>query len=209
MCSTSVNQARRFECVLENSEVTNTVVGLLKSFEEVSFLQWGEKEVYIETKSRRTVSYFSKQSFHLKLVHISLGCSISKKDVVGSHGEPMNVRQLSLASKKMSTPDKLRIVFDHIRETKTVPDLTEDVSAIVNKQEFDKVITAAKVLNRSEEYVFQPRPWQQQALSLIYGQDSRTVLWIFDFDGNSGKTELGKFLRFKNNYQKLPTGEYQ
>ena len=118
------------------------------------------------------------------------------------------IRRNLIKDPKLSTPEKLRMVFRHVLETKETPDLSEDVDAIISKSDFDKVITAAKMKIQTSEYSLVLRPWQKKALTTIYNQEKRTVTWVFDFDGNSGKTELSKYLRFKNNFQKLSSGMF-
>lgn len=51
-------------------------------------------------------------------------------------------------------------------------------------------------------------PWQQQALDLLSEQDDRTVLWVYDSVGNTGKTYLSHHLDFKLNYQSFMGGKY-
>lgn len=207
MASPQFYQSRRFECVIENGIVLDTVVNLLKLDVEVSFLKWSETVIYVEVRVKKTVSYFKKFHSALELVRTCGLSSIPEEDVKGTHGVPMIARNLTTSS-KLSTPEKLRMVFKQVLETKETPDLSEDVDAIINKSDFDKVITAAKRKNRTAEYSLVLRQWQKKALTAIYGQEKREILWIFDFDGNSGKTELSKYLRFKCNFHKLPSGMY-
>ncbi len=47
---------------------------------------------------------------------------------------------------------------------------------------------------------------KKKVVQLLEEQTNRSVLWVFDYDGNTGKTELGKFLMFKKNYQVLVPG---
>lgn len=41
------------------------------------------------------------------------------------------------------------------------------------------------------------RPWQEEVTLLLEGQNDRQVLWIYDAEGNHGKTFLGKYLLSK------------
>ena len=68
------------------------------------------------------------------------------------------------------------------------------------------MIIVAKSKIQAMDYNFTLRPWQQKVLSLLYDQGNRTVLWVFDFEGKSGKTELSKYLNYKLNFQKIPAG---
>ena len=47
------------------------------------------------------------------------------------------------------------------------------------------------------------RKWQKEALEKIRIQ-RHELLWIFDFDGNSGKTYFGKYLTNNENFEQLP-----
>ena len=112
-----------------------------------------------------------------------------------------------------SKRQKLQCVFDSVRETGRVPDLSEDVTAIVHKKTFDKVIRAAAELNRKEEATgayssFVLRAWQEKVVEDLENQNNRTVLWVFDFDGKTGKTELANYLCAIMDFQKLSPGNY-
>lgn len=202
-------QSRRFECAYQDATVDfNYLPNVLKSDENVSFVKWTREVIYIETKTRKTVSYFTAMyPALLSLIQCVKATTITDDVEIGKFGTPLDTRQIRCNSQKaVSTPEKLRLLYNHIRETKEVPDLSEDVTAILNKTDFDKVITAAKRKNTAQQYTLNLRPWQKEVLKELYAQGSRTVLWVFDFDGNSGKTELSKYLRYKCNYQKLPPG---
>lgn len=60
--------------------------------------------------------------------------------------------------------------------------------------------------NAREHFELALRPWQRQVITLLHEQNSRHILWVFDYDGNTGKTQLGKYLMFKMNYQVLACG---
>ena len=110
--------------------------------------------------------------------------------------------------KSASKRQKLQYVFDSVRETGQVPDLSEDVAAILHKKTFDKVIRAAAELNRKEKATeiyssFILRAWQEKVVADLEDQSNRTVLWVFDFDGKTGKTELANYLCAQKGLQKL------
>ena len=44
-------------------------------------------------------------------------------------------------------------------------------------------------------------------VQLIEEQNDRQVLWVLDYNGDSGKSELGKFLLYKKNFQILTPGK--
>lgn len=43
------------------------------------------------------------------------------------------------------------------------------------------------------------RPWQSECLATVKKQDDRKILWIFDADGNNGKTKLCKEMALHHN----------
>lgn len=64
---------------------------------------------------------------------------------------------------------------------------------------------ASFVQNENFEIIL--RPWQLEVGNLLSVQTSRELLWVFDFDGNSGKTEMARYLQRNKNFQKLPIGK--
>ena len=206
MATTKSIQSRRFECALSSIDGITILTSMLEKDLGISFFQWTSDKIYIESKVKKTISYFTKQYPVLELLRTVGETSITEKDVIGKHGIPISAPNTRKNKDTQSTPEKLQKLFSHVRETKEIPDLNEDISAIVNKTEYGKVITAAKRKNRMDEYHITLRIWQKMVLAEIYNQEDRKILWVFDFDGNSGKTELSKYLRFKNCFQKLPSG---
>ena len=209
MASQTQLQSRRFECAYEDQSVDfNYIPNILKSDVNVSFVKWAKDTVYMETKTRKTVSYFiAMYPAFLSLIRCCKVSSITEDKVLGVYGTPLDTRQIRSEHKHLNTPEKLRLLYNYIRETKEVPDLSEDINAILNKGDYDKVITAAKRKNSAQQYSLNLKLWQKEVLKELNGQHERKVLWVFDFDGNSGKTELSKYLRYKCNYQKLPPGK--
>ena len=82
---------------------------------------------------------------------------------------------------------------------KRIDNFRYDITSNIKKTDFDKVIM---------ENNLQLRAWQKKVLSLTLNQNNRTVLWVFDSQGNSGKTELSSFLKYNHNFQKLPAGMF-
>lgn len=53
------------------------------------------------------------------------------------------------------------------------------------------------------------RPWQQEAMDLLAVQNDREILWIADFEGETGKSFLTQFLSISFGYQILGSGKFQ
>lgn len=53
------------------------------------------------------------------------------------------------------------------------------------------------------------RPWQQTAMDLLSAQNDREILWIADFEGETGKSFLTQFLSISFGYQILGSGKFQ
>ncbi len=205
----SVSQTRRFECVLENFQSIQTISALLATDLEVSFLKWSEDSIYIETKNRKVLTYFTKRYNLLANIRLLFtASSIGEKNLKGQHGTPMKTRYVLPEKPGQTTPDKLKVLFHYVRDAKETPDLSEDITAIVNCGDFNKVITAAKMKNMAEDYSLILRPWQKKVVQELSFQGDRQVLWVFDFDGGSGKSELVEYLELKLNYQLLPPGKF-
>ena len=68
----------------------------------------------------------------------------------------------------------------------------------------DKRYSTIQFLNNFNMEIQQLKPWQQDAMDKIRYQGNKELMWIFDFDGNSGKTKLGHHLVFFEGVQSLP-----
>jgi hypothetical protein len=77
---------------------------------------------------------------------------------------------------------------------------------MVYREKYQTVMTSALMENAKEDYNLILRPWQKKVLNLLVDQGDRRVLWVWDYDGNSGKSELCKFLMMKMDFQLLPPG---
>lgn len=51
------------------------------------------------------------------------------------------------------------------------------------------------------------RPWQQQCLALLKSECDRSIFWIYDTDGNVGKTAFCKYLYMTNNIMYITGGK--
>ena len=54
-------QSCRFQCCVSDRDILNNMVEKLKSDkEEITYLKWSSDVIYIETRNRKTLSYFKK-----------------------------------------------------------------------------------------------------------------------------------------------------
>ena len=179
---------------------------MLKKDENVSYCKFSDSFVYLETKTKKSLSYFVKKYASLQLIRVC-DCNIPQANNVSEFGKPMVVSKRNGVSSKLTLAEKLDSTYRYVLENKRTPEnLEDDVTAMINKTDFNKVINVAKRKIRAMEYDIELRPWQKKVLSLTSDQNNRTILWVFDFQGNSGKTELSKFLKYKRNFQKIPAG---
>jgi len=62
---------------------------------------------------------------------------------------------------------------------------------------------------KAEFLQWTPRPWQSQLMNRLTQQpDNRTIIWIEDTIGNTGKSELGEYMELTHGYQTLKGGSY-
>ena len=198
-------QSRRFQSLVP-PQAMFSLCKMLETNTFVSFYKWSEKEIYLEVNVKKTPGYFKNGYPALELIRIVSIGTIPDSEIKGEHGHPMETRQISKEAKALSTPEKLKQIYKTVREEKVIPNLTEDVEAMLNKKEYEIVINNAIIQNYNETYDITLRPWQRKALAKINGQNSREILWIFDFNGNTGKTEFNNFLEVKQNFQNLSPG---
>jgi hypothetical protein len=198
-------QSHRFECVLSDSNLLFSTVEKLKlDKEEISYLKWSTSALYIETKNKKTLAFFKKHYSHLELIHICETSSISVDMVIGEYGIAKPIR--ISAQKKTGDREKFNSLFLEIRETKVIPNLQEDIDHILDQSSYEKVFQRAKKLNFMENYSLNLRPWQKKVLSSLSSQSNRQILWVFDLNGNSGKSKLAEYLEFKNSYYGILPG---
>ncbi len=69
-----------------------------------------------------------------------------------------------------------------------------------DKDEIDDTTYMSKLALQFDKAML--RPWQTEAINLYLAQDDRTILWIYDKTGNTGKSWLTKYIyvKFKNVY---------
>ena len=207
MFSIAQVQSRHFICDFNTPQHVLFVVEMLKLDENVSYIKWSDSYIYVETKLKKTVTYFVVRYNHLALIRVCQDYVFPQANNVSEFGKPMIKRKGPNSSGKLTLAEKLDSTFRYVLENKKTPEnLGDDIAAIINKTDFDKVINVAKSRIRAMEYNITLRPWQQKVLSLLYDQDNRTVLWVFDCEGKSGKTELSRYLKYKLNFQKIPAG---
>jgi hypothetical protein len=174
--------------------------------EEITYLKWSSDVIYIETRNRKTLSYFKKHYHQLENIEICDSPSIEISKVLGEIGSAKTVR-LS-AQKKSGEREKLNSLFIEIRETKIIPDLREDIDHILDQSSYEKVFQRAKRLNFMENYSLNLRPWQKEVIKLLNNQSERQILWVFDLNGNSGKSKLAEYLEFKKSYYGILPGKH-
>lgn len=124
--------------------------------------------------------------------------------IVERHGVPMRV--VNPSGPKKTQVEELQVAYSKVRSDNAPPDFTGDISYMVNRDKYDAVMAQALFDNAREHFELALRPWQRQVINLLHEQNSRHILWVFDYDGNTGKTQLGKYLMFKMNYQVLACG---
>ena len=171
----------------------------------VSFACMSKLNVYVELKQRRTLHSFKASLLANNLpdeLEIAAYNSIAESDVVGEpYGKPMS------RVKKPDSVDSSKIspaaIYQHVRYFKEAPDLGDIYLSAAVKAEVDAAICAARLKNQEEEYSLNLFPWQSKAVQIVSELSDRKVLWIFDKDGGSGKTELLKYFKFKLGFQYL------
>jgi hypothetical protein len=108
--------------------------------------------------------------------------------------------------KEMKQGERLLEAYKKVRCDGIPPDMTGNIDFMVYPEKYEAVMTNALMENAKEDYNLILRPWQKKVLNLLVDQGDRRVLWVWDYDGNSGKSELCKFLMMKRGFQLLSPG---
>jgi hypothetical protein len=196
-------QSRRFQCVYQHGGSLIAAFNLLKSLPTVSFASRSDRVVYMETVSKRRISFFSSMSDLFLDAECVSHCSMKAEDVIESFGKAMR----AAARAQGNQPQHLVSLYNQVREGEVPLNFTGDIDYIVNKDKYELVISNAYMDNSRQSYSLNLRPWQRCVVNALSTQNDRTVLWVFDYDGNSGKTELSHYLMYKLNYQILKAAE--
>lgn len=196
-------QSRRFQCVYQHGGSLIAAFNLLKSLPTVSFASRSDRVVYMETVSKRKISFFSSMSDLFLDAECVSHCSNKAEDVIESFGKAMR----AAARAQGNQPQHLVSLYNQVREGEVPLNFTGDIDYIVNKDKYELVISNAYMDNSRQSYSLNLRPWQRCVVNALSTQNDRTVLWVFDYDGNSGKTELSHYLMYKLNYQILKAAD--
>ncbi|XP_045036772.1 uncharacterized protein LOC123477476 [Daphnia magna] len=128
---------------------------------------------------------------------------ILNNDIIEKIGVPMRVFK---HVERRSQGEELLDVYRKVRADRTLPDFTGNVNFMVNREKYEAVMAHAILENAKENYNLVLRPWQSNVVQIAGQQCNRNVLWVWDYDGNSGKTELAWFFMMKMRYQLLTPG---
>jgi hypothetical protein len=82
-------QSRRFQCVYQHGGSLIAAFNLLKSLPTVSFASRSDRVVYMETVSKRRISFFSSMSDLFLDAECVSHCSMKAEDVIESFGKAM------------------------------------------------------------------------------------------------------------------------
>jgi hypothetical protein len=108
-----------------------------------------------------------------------------------------------LAAKKKAKPQLAEFVDAVIaRDTASV---WREPGFILHKRciyEVAEMVSSAKRLSdmKAEFAEFHLRPWQQQCMDLLAEQNKRQVLWVYEHEGNIGKTTFARYLISEHKY---------
>lgn len=70
----------------------------------------------------------------------------------------------------------------------------EKIDRIAKHKKYDAILALHRLCD------FHPFPWQEECIKLLDIQTDRQVLWIFDQEGNTGKTTMAKYFMSNHNY---------
>lgn len=126
-------------------------------------------------------------------------CPFGLEDVVEKRGRPMKI----FTRTKGAAPEHLSTLYSQVKEEEIPLNFTGDIHYMLNKEKYETVISNANLEIMRESYCLHLRPWQVMVVNDLYHQDDRSILWVFDFNGNTGKSELSRYLMMKLNYQVL------
>ena len=158
-------QSRRFICEFNFSpQSIASVTEMLKKDENVLYCKFSDSFVYLETKTKKSLSYFVKKYASLQLIRVC-NCNIPQANNVSEFGKPMVVSKRNGVSSKLTLAEKLDSTYRYVLENKRTPEnLEDDVTAMINKTDFNKVINVAKRKIRAMEYDLELRPWKKSPI---------------------------------------------
>jgi hypothetical protein len=139
---------------------------------------------------------------------VATGCRFYSSDVIEQKGVSLRVVLPDSSSIRSEPPEEkmFAAIYKKVRLDSSPPDFTGNVHFMLNRDKYQSVMTYALVENAKEEFDLTLRPWQKMVVKKLEEQCDRKILWVFDYDRNSGKTRLGHYLMMKKNYQILFPG---
>lgn len=186
----------------ENQEPKNVITYMCLG-EEIGEQGTPHIQGYIELKKRMTLKSLKKwigvPTIHWEISKGSAQQNIeycSKDNKVFTTGDPM----------KQGKRNDLESMVDAIKEGVTDQELIEQHTKTFAK--YHKFADRVRTTFRNEENRKKMKEaidkvelyeWQENALDKLYDQNDREILWIYDKDGNKGKTHLAKWLMVNQN----------
>ena len=131
-------QSRRFRCKVQVEAVTSLVTQL-KFDSGISYCAWNEEgEVYIETKVKKTVTYFNKGYPLLSEISPCKEVTVPSSHAKGAFGKAFVVKQIqNMNCDKMG---ELAEVYEYAKENGESPDMTGNILAMLHRSDYYKVI---------------------------------------------------------------------
>jgi len=182
---------------------------MLSSIPAVTYLARSNVDLYVEVDKKKTCSFFSRLSPLFAGAAIATGCRFSSSDIIEQRGVPLRVvlpDSVSIRSEPTPEEKLFGAIYKKVRLDSTPPDFTGNVHFMLNRDKYQSVMSYALVENAKDEFDMTLRPWKKMVVKRLEEQCDRKILWVFDYDGNTGKTRLGRYLMMKKNFQILFPG---
>ncbi len=186
-------------------EDVNLFSGLLEK-EKVDYIIYGKEKGETGTKHLQGYLQMKKEArlTAMKKLHktahweAARGNAKENKKYCEKEGDVYESGTMVIAGKRKL--DMVKAVAQIIKKVPTETLLEEHGAGyVMNKRKLEETAkdiqqqTLAKLM-KTEYENFVLRPWQQEVVNKIKEQDNRKILWVVDPIGNSGKTELSKYL---------------
>ena len=193
-------QSRRFivnDFVLENGVETSDHLRRLGpgDVDYISYFCYNNTTLYLETYTKKRLNAVRNWLNMFNDVQSVERNPIEEGQILFCFGVPMGLKKLSELEKDLNTH------YLEMKETKQLPRTEGNARFMVQEAAFNKVASIAHRENLKANYNIVLRPFQEICVDLALKQLDRKLLWVMDFTGNSGKTEIGKYLEAKENWQ--------
>lgn len=186
---------------------TNKIQYMVAQLEECPKTQKLHIQGYCEFKSAMRINTI-KKLFNDNTIHIEQrkGTQIEAINYCTKEDTRIEEPIILGINKQQGNRSDLSQLYDDIKDNKDIQYIIDTYPGqyAKYKQNIDTIYQLHRNNNIKEQMKLQYdntklRQWQQQTIELLNNQNDRQILWIYDNNGNTGKTYLNKYLHLHQN----------